>query len=95
MKWGRFVARMERNRNSYSVVVGKPERKRTFEDVGIDGRIKLKIKYTWRAWTLLMYSKMGTVNFSEHDSKSSVSIKCWQFIDMLKNYKLLKNVCIP
>jgi len=65
------------------------------EDVGIDGRIKLKIKYTWRAWTLLMYSKMGTINFSEHDSKSSVSIKCWQLIDMLKNCKLLKNVCIP
>jgi hypothetical protein len=31
-----------------------------------------------------MYSKMGKINFSEHDSKSSVSIKCWQFIDMLR-----------
>jgi hypothetical protein len=31
------------------------------EDVGVDGKIKLKIKYTWRACTLLMYSKMRTI----------------------------------
>jgi hypothetical protein len=55
------------------------------EDVGVDGRIKLKIKYTRKTWTLLMYSKMEAISFSEHGSKSSVSIKCWQFIDVLKN----------
>ena len=38
---------------------------------------------------------MGAINFSEDGSKYSVYIKCWQFIDVLRNYKLLKKVCIP
>ena len=55
---------------------GNLKEREHLEDVGVDGRIKFKIKRTQRTWTLLMYSKMGTIKFSEHGSKASVSIKC-------------------
>jgi hypothetical protein len=33
---------MEEMKNSYSILVGKPERKKRLEDLGIDGRIILE-----------------------------------------------------
>jgi hypothetical protein len=50
---------------------GNLNERENLEDVDVDGRIKLKIKYSWMAWTLLMYSKMGTIKFSERGSKSA------------------------
>jgi hypothetical protein len=39
---GGVLARMGNRRCAYSVLVGKPERKGQFEDVGVDGRIIFK-----------------------------------------------------
>jgi hypothetical protein len=41
MRWAEHVARMEETRNTRKILVGKPERKRPFEDLVVDGRITL------------------------------------------------------
>jgi len=62
VKWGRCVARVEKTEIRTVLWWGNLNEREYLEDVGVDGNIKLKIKYTWRSWTLLMYSKMGTIN---------------------------------
>jgi len=42
MRWAGYVARMGERRRVYTVLVGKPEGKRTLEDADVDGRIILK-----------------------------------------------------
>jgi len=42
MRWAGYVARMGERRHVYTVLVGKPEGKRTLEDADVDGRIILK-----------------------------------------------------
>ena len=42
MRWVGYVARMGERRRVYTVLVGKPEGKRTLEDADVDGRIILK-----------------------------------------------------
>ena len=42
MRWEGDVARMGERRRVYTVLVGKPEAKRTLEDADVDGRIILK-----------------------------------------------------
>jgi len=42
IKWTGHVARMEWRRETYRVLVGKPEGKRPFGRVDVDGRIILK-----------------------------------------------------
>ena len=39
---GGHVARMGETRCTYRVLVGKRDRRKPFEDVGVEGRIKLK-----------------------------------------------------
>ena len=41
MSWERHVARMEKGREVYRVLVGKPERTDRWVDQGVDGRIIL------------------------------------------------------
>jgi hypothetical protein len=45
MRWAGHVAHMGEGRGVYRVLVGRPEGKRHWEDLGIDGRITLR-------WTL-------------------------------------------
>jgi hypothetical protein len=40
MRWEGHVARTVEMKNAYKVLVVKPERKRGFENLGLDGRIK-------------------------------------------------------
>jgi hypothetical protein len=42
MRWAWHVACMGENRNTYRVLVGKPEGKRLLEDQVVDGRIIVK-----------------------------------------------------
>jgi hypothetical protein len=42
MKLARHVACMERMRNTYKILVGKPKGRDHSEDLGIDGRIILE-----------------------------------------------------
>jgi hypothetical protein len=46
MRWAWYVACMEKTRNGYTLLVGKPAGKRLSEDVGVVGRIILK----WILW---------------------------------------------
>ena len=48
MRWAGYVARMGERRRVYTVLVGKPEGKRTLEDVDVDGRIILKCIFSNR-----------------------------------------------
>jgi hypothetical protein len=45
MRWAGHVARMEEGRSVYRFLVGRPEGKNHWEDLGVDGRITLR-------WTL-------------------------------------------
>ena len=42
IRWAGYVARMGERRSVYTVLVEKPEGKRTLEDADVDGRIILK-----------------------------------------------------
>jgi hypothetical protein len=42
VRWVVYVALMRFMRNPYKILVGKPEGKKQFEDLGIDRRIILK-----------------------------------------------------
>jgi hypothetical protein len=41
MRWAGHVARMGKRRDVYGILVGRPEGKKNWEDLGIDGRITL------------------------------------------------------
>jgi hypothetical protein len=42
MRWARRVARVEKGRGVYRVLLGKPEEKDHLVDAGVDGRIILR-----------------------------------------------------
>jgi hypothetical protein len=42
MRWARHVARMGEVRGAYSILVGRPEGRRHWEDLGVDGRTTLR-----------------------------------------------------
>jgi hypothetical protein len=42
MKSARHVARMDLKKYAYNILVGKPQRKNTRKDLGVDGRIVLE-----------------------------------------------------
>jgi len=39
MRWTRYVARKGGGRDTYRMLVGRPEGKKHFQELGIDGRI--------------------------------------------------------
>jgi hypothetical protein len=43
MRWAGHVARMKEGRGVYRVLVGRPEGKRHWEDLGVGGRITLRL----------------------------------------------------
>jgi len=51
-------------RNSYKILVGKPERKDYFEELGVDGKIILEWvfgKKVGKFWTACMWLRLGVV----------------------------------
>jgi hypothetical protein len=42
MRWAWHLACTGKMRNAYNILVGKPERNRTFEELGVDERIILE-----------------------------------------------------
>ena len=43
MRWARYMARVERKRNAYRVLSGKPEVKYHLVELGLDGRIIVQL----------------------------------------------------
>ena len=63
MRWAGHVARMGEERGVYRVLVGKPEGKRPWGDLGLDGCIILGwISRRWDVgmWTGLGWPRIGT-----------------------------------
>jgi hypothetical protein len=88
MGWAGRVAYMEDVRNSYRVLVGKPEERRPLEASGVDGRIILKLifeKYNGGMWRHRLdgsVSDQGQVaGFFECGDRPSGCIKCREFFD--------------
>jgi hypothetical protein len=42
MRWARHVARMGELRGAYKILVGRPEGRNHYEDLGVDGRTTLR-----------------------------------------------------
>jgi hypothetical protein len=57
MRWAGHVARMGEGRSVYWVLVGRPEGKNHWEDIGVGGRITLR-------WTLGRLESIGRTGFS-------------------------------
>jgi hypothetical protein len=59
------------------------------EDLGIDGRIynnQIDLKDVGRVWTGLVWLGIGTrAGCCEHGNELSDSIKCGEFLDLLRN----------
>jgi hypothetical protein len=56
MRWAKHVARMGEGTGVYRILVGRPEGKKHWEDIGVDGRITLR-------WTLGREGSMGRTGF--------------------------------
>jgi hypothetical protein len=53
-----------KGRSAYRILMGRPEGRRPLEEQGVDGRIILKRifdKWDERAWTELIWLRIGTV----------------------------------
>ena len=63
MRWAGHVARMGEERGVYRVLVGKPEGRNHWRDLGVDGRIILeRISRRWDVgiWTELGWPRIET-----------------------------------
>jgi hypothetical protein len=98
MRMAGHVARMGEKRNAYRILVGKPERKRPLgrprRTWGHNIRMDLReIRWDGMDWIDLA---QGPVEGScEHGNEHSCSIKCWEIVEWLRNWRLLKKDSAP
>jgi len=57
MRWAGHVARMGEERDVYKVLVGKPEGRKHYGDLGVDGRIILG--WISRKWDVGIWTGLG------------------------------------
>jgi hypothetical protein len=77
-------------------MVGKPEGKRLLGrpiHMWVDN---IKMDLREMVWIALMWLRIGPVEGScEHGNESSSSIKCWEVLEWLHNWRLLKKGSAP
>jgi hypothetical protein len=92
MRWAGHVARRWEKRNAYRILVEKPERKRRMWVYNI------KIDLREIGWYGLdrSGSGQGPVEGScEHGDEPSGFIKCWDVLEWLHNWRLLRKGSAP
>jgi hypothetical protein len=99
MRWTGHVARMGETRTAYRILVGKPEEKRPLERPRrrwVDNtEIDLRDRMGWYGLDR-SGSGYGQVEGScEHDDEPSDSLKCWEVLEWLHNWQLLKKGSAP
>jgi hypothetical protein len=101
MRFAAHVSRMGEETNAYRTLVGKPERKRPLgrprrrwiDNIKMDLR---EIGWDGVDWMDGYGSEWGPVEGScEHGIESSGSIKCWEVLEVLHNWRLLKKGSAP
>jgi hypothetical protein len=87
-------------RNAYMILMGKPERK------GPLGRLSLRWEDTIKTdLTEIVWAGMVRINmtqsrnqwrgFCQHGNETSGSIKCWEILEKLSDWRLLKKDLAP
>jgi hypothetical protein len=83
---------MREKRNTYRLLVGKPERKRPIGRLRCRWMVNIK-KDLVEDWTGLVWLRIGTsgeVLSCECSNEPSGSMKCWETIESLHNLWLVK-----
>jgi hypothetical protein len=90
---------MGEKRNAYRILVGKPKekrplgrpRRRRMDNIKIDIR-----EIEGMVWTGSIWLRIGPVEVScEHGDETSGSINCWEVLEWLHNWRLLKKGSAP
>jgi hypothetical protein len=88
LRWAGYVAQKGKKRNSYRILVRKPEGKKSLGRSRCRGvvNVKIDLKRYRMGWYALDQSgaRFGPVEGScEHGNKPSGSIKCWEVFECL------------
>jgi len=85
MRWSELVARMGEERGVYRVLMGKPEGRNHWGDLGVDGWIILG--WISRRWDVGIWAGLGWPGYRqvadacECGNEPSGSVKCGEFLD--------------
>jgi hypothetical protein len=90
---GRVCSTNEEKRDAYRILVGNPEVKRPLgrpRHRWVDNS-KIDLREDGMVWIGFMWLRMGTSEVScEHNNEPSGSIRCWEVLEWLHNWRLLK-----
>jgi hypothetical protein len=79
--------------NSYIILVGKPEGKRPLGRPRRRWVDNIKMDFREVGWDSV--DVIGVSQEKDHDNQSSGSIKCWEFLEWLHKWQLLKKGSAP
>jgi hypothetical protein len=86
---------MGEKRNSYSILAGKSEGKRPLGRPRRRWVDNIKIDFREIEWDSMDWIDVAQDGSSEHGNESSASIKCWEVLEWLHNWQLLKKGSAP
>jgi hypothetical protein len=100
LRQGRACSTNGEKRNAYRILLGKPELKRTRERprCGWMDNIKMgfrEIGWGGMDWIDLAQDRDQWRSLCEHGNEPSGSMKCWEVLEWLHNWQLLKKGSAP